>query len=146
MFESCLKKQQQMKELFLACSTDEAKYEKLIELGRQYSASFNETYKTKENLVQGCQSQVYLHSSSSGENILFEATSDALISAGLAALLTQVYSGETSETVLKCPPTYLDELGIRTSLTPTRANGLYSIHLRMKQEALNLLIKKSPQS
>lgn len=146
MFESCLRKQQEMKNFFLTCSTDEAKYEKLIELGRQHSASFHERYKIKENLVQGCQSQVYLHFFSSGEKIIFEATSDALISAGLAALLTQVYSDETPETVLKCPPTYLDELGIRTSLTPTRANGLYSIHLRMKQEALNLLIKKPSQS
>ena len=72
----------------------------------------------------------------------FEAEADALISAGLAALLTQVYSGETPETILKCPPTYLDEIGISASLTPNRANGLYSIHLRMKQEALKLLMKK----
>ena len=79
------------------------------------------------------------------DKIIFEAESDALISAGLAALLTQVYSGETPEVILKCPPSYIEELGINSSLTPNRASGLYSMHLQMKQEALKLLVERENQ-
>jgi cysteine desulfuration protein SufE len=141
MFENCLEKQRKIKEIFLACPSQEAKYEKIIEMGRQ-QVPLSPIYKTEENFVRGCQSQMYLHSYWSGDKIIFETESDALISAGLAALLTQVYSGETPEAILKCPPAYLEELGISTSLTPNRASGLYSVHLRMKQEALRLLVEK----
>ena len=141
MFEYCLEKQRQIKEIFLTCPSEEAKYEKIIALGRQ-QPPLASVYKVANNLVKGCQSQMYLHSYWSGNAIIFEAESDALISAGLASLLTQVYSGETPEVILKCPPTYLDELGISASLTPNRASGLYSVHLRMKQEALKLLVDR----
>lgn len=141
MFETCLKKQQEIKDLFLSCPTEESKYEKIIELGRQQKP-LSEIWKTSENLVKGCQSQLYLHSYWEGDKIMFETESDALISAGLAALLTKVYSGETPEAILKCPPRYIEELGIDTSLTPIRANGLYSVHLRMKQEALKMLVER----
>lgn len=141
MFDSCLEKQQYIKEIFLACPSEEAKYEKIIELGRQ-QPSLTPAYKIPENLVKGCQSQMYLHSYLSDNQIIFEAESDALISAGLAALLIKVYSGETPEVILKCPPTYLDEIGLSSSLTPNRANGLYSMHLRMKQEALKMLVER----
>jgi cysteine desulfuration protein SufE len=141
MFDSCLEKQQKLKDLLLACSSEEEKYEKIIELGRQ-QPPLSECYKTAENLVSGCQSQTYLHSYELNDKIIFEAASDALISAGLAALLIKVYSEETTEVILKCPPTYLDELGIRSSLTPNRANGLYSMHLRMKQDALKIMVAR----
>jgi cysteine desulfuration protein SufE len=140
-FDSCLAKQRQLTEVFLNCSSEEEKYEKIIEWGREQKP-LADTYKTHANLVSGCQSQVYLHCYWVGDNLAFEVESDALISAGLAALLTKVYSGETPEAVLKCPPTYLDEIGISASLTPNRASGLYSIHLRMKQEALKMLMER----
>lgn len=139
MFESCLKKQAAIKEIFTSCPTPESRYQKIIELGRDLPRLDN-THKIPENIVGGCQSTLYLHSYKDGNNIVFEAESDALISAGLAALLVMVYSGETPETVLKCPPSYLEELGISASLTPNRANGLYSLHLRMKQDALKQLM------
>ena len=140
MFTNCLEKQRKIKEMFLACPSEEAKYAKIIELGRQQPA-IDPAFKTPENFVKGCQSQMFLHCYLSDDKVIFETESDALISAGLAALLTNVYSGETPEAILKCPPTYLDELGISASLTPNRANGLYSVHLRMKQEALKLLVE-----
>jgi cysteine desulfuration protein SufE len=145
MFESCLDKQRQLKEIFLSCSSEEDKYHKIIELGRQQPA-LAPTYQTTENLVKGCQSQMYLRSYFIEDKINFEASSDALISAGLAALLTQVYSGESPETVIKCSPSYLEELGISASLSPSRANGLYSVHLRMKQDALKLLMEQQKSS
>jgi cysteine desulfuration protein SufE len=139
MFESCLEKQRLIKDQFATCQSEEAKYQKIIELGRQ-QPRLTDTDKTLDNLVKGCQSQMYLCSQIDENRVLFKAESDALISAGLVALLIGVYSGESPETILKCPPTYLDELGIQASLTPNRANGLYSIHLRMKQDALKWLM------
>lgn len=144
MFDSCLEKQRKIKELFLACPSEEAKYEKIIELGRLQSP-LAPTYKIPDNLVKGCQSQMYLHSYWSDDHIIFESESDALISAGLAALLVQVYSGESPEAILKCPPKYLDEIGINSNLTPNRASGLYSMHLRMKQDALKMLVERESQ-
>lgn len=142
MFESCLEKQAHVKAMFEAISSPEERYQKLIELGRALPPLAT-VDKTAENLVQGCQSTMYLKSTLSNGLITFEAEADALISSGLAALLVAVYSEETPETVLKCPPSYLDELGIGSSLTPNRANGLYNIHLRMKQDALKLYMSSN---
>lgn len=144
MFESCLEKQEQVKQLFASCSSEEKKYEKIIELGRN-QVPFAPGDKTVENLVRGCQSAMYLKSTLEDGRLYFAANSDALISAGLAAILLQVYNGETPESILKCPPTYLEELGISANLTPNRANGLYSIHLRMKQDALMFYMQQSRQ-
>ncbi len=141
MYESCLQKQAQMRALFDACRTEEAKYEKIIALGRDMPP-LDPRYKILENLVKGCQSAMFMRSYLDGKAAYFEAESDALISSGLAAILTQVYNGESPEVILKCPPAYLEDLGISASLTPSRANGLYSIHLRMKQDALKLLMQK----
>lgn len=146
MYESCLKKQQKIKDLFSSCSTEETKYDKIIELGRSLP-SFPSQEKKPENFVPGCQSIMYLTSKLEDGKVHFAAESDALISAGLAAILIQAYEGESPETILKCPPTYLEELGISASLTPNSANGLlYSIHLRMKQGALKLYMKQSTTS
>lgn len=145
MYESCLAKQQQVKDLFSSCPTEEKKYDKIIELGRTLPP-YPPEEKKPENFVPGCQSIMYLTSKLENGKVYFAAESDALISAGLAAILIQVYNGESPETILKCPPAYLEELGISASLTPNRANGLYSIHLRMKQDALKLYMKHSQSS
>lgn len=142
MFESCLEKQQQVKNLFASYPSEEKKYEKIIEMGRSLAPLALQD-KIPENFVKGCQSTMYLKSRLENGRVYFTADSDALISAGLAAILLQVYNGETPEVILKCPPTYLEELGISASLTPNRANGLYSIHLRMKQDALKLYMQSA---
>lgn len=145
MHESCLLKQSEIKHIFESCSNEEAKYAKIIELGRSLPKP-EQDIKKSEHLVKGCQSIMYLHSFMKERQVFFEIDSDALISAGLAALLTKVYSGEFPETILKCPPSFLEELGITASLTPNRANGLYSVHLRMKQEALKHILTQSNPS
>jgi cysteine desulfuration protein SufE len=142
MYTSCLSKQQSIKDLFSQLPNEEAKYSKIIELGRALPRLSPE-YKIPELEVKGCQSIMYMRSWEEEGKIFFQVDSDALISAGLAALLIHVYSGETPETILKCPPHYLEEMGIAAALTPNRANGLYSIHLKMKQDALSHLLKKS---
>lgn len=142
MFETCIGKQEKIKQLFGSCKDEEAKYRKIIELGRAQKP-LDPSHRLPENIVKGCQSTVYLHSSLVDGKVIFESESDALISSGLAQILILVYNEETPEAILKCPPDYLEELGISASLTPNRANGLYSIHLRMKQEALKFLIEQS---
>lgn len=139
MYESCLEKQKFVKSLFDNCVDDEAKYERIIELGKELP-KLDPVYKTEENLVKGCQSRMYLHTRFENNLLFFDAESDALISSGLAALLIRAYSGESPETVLKCPPKFLDELGISSTLTPSRANGLYSLHLKMQHAAFQFLI------
>lgn len=140
MYETCLEKQEAIKALFSHCDSEELKYQKIIEMGRQ-QPPLDPSYKTPENVVKGCQSTMYLHAYLKDNRVFFEAESDALISSGLAAILIHVYNNETPEAILKCPPNYLEALGISASLTPSRANGLYSIHLRMKQEALKFLLQ-----
>lgn len=119
----------------------EGKYRALIDLGRKLDP-YPETLKTPDRIVKGCQSTLYLSTHFEGGKLHFSASCDALISAGLAALLILAYSGEPPETILKRPPAFLSELGIADSLSPNRSNGLYQIHLRMKQEALKHLLQQ----
>ncbi|MCB1113148.1 MAG: SufE family protein [Chlamydiia bacterium] len=139
MYESCLQKQQKVKELFETCANEQDTYRKIIDLGREMPP-IDATDKVDENRVRGCQSIMYLVSDFKDGKVFFEAESDALISSGLAALMVKAYSGETPEAILKCPPDFLEELGITASITPNRANGLFSLHLRMKQDALKYLL------
>jgi cysteine desulfuration protein SufE len=129
----------EIKTRFAECKTPEEKYLKIIELGKLLPP-LNPQFKTSELIVPGCQSIVYLHSYLNDGLVYFEAESEALISAGLAYLLITAYNGEKPETILKCPPTFINELGISATLTPGRANGLASIYLRMKQDALKFLM------
>jgi cysteine desulfuration protein SufE len=138
-FSSCLNKQKEMEKLFASCSDADSRYQKIIELGKSLPP-FDSSLKIPENVVKGCQSVTYLHAFLQNGKVYFKISSDALISAGLAALLVNVYNEEPPETILKCPPLFLENIGISKSLTPNRAQGLYSIHLRMKQEALKLML------
>jgi len=120
---------------FSSLSSREALYSEMIAWGKKLPP-FDPTWKTEKNLVVGCQSKTYLHSTCKGNRVFFSASSDALISAGLAALLIAVYSEEPPETILLSPPLFLEELGIPSLLTPGRVNGLASLYLKMKQEAV----------
>ncbi len=132
-------KTQEIVDSFSSFETPEETYAYIIELGkRQVKLSVDE--KVQEHLVRGCQTQLYLIAQIEDKRIYFKAYADALISSGLAQLLIWFYNGRTPEEVLKTPPTFLEELKIPASLSPSRANGLYNIHLRMKQEALKELI------
>lgn len=128
-----------IKKSFGTLLSPEEKYHALIEMGSRLPP-FPAHFKTPQNLVQGCQSSLYLHSYFDDDRLIFLVASDSFISAGLAALLVAVYSGETPETILKNPPDFLSTLGIHASLSPNRSNGLSHIHLRMKQEAVKSLL------
>jgi len=134
-------KQESIKDLFKSCATNAHKYEKIIELGKQLP-SLEKNLCNEENRVPGCQSLMYLVSECRDGKVYFHADSDALISKGLAWLLIELYSGETPESILTTPPAFVDELGLISSLSLNRANGFASIHLKMKQCALNHIQEK----
>lgn len=138
-FNSCQTKQQQIKFLFRDRVTSEQKYEKIIELGRQL-ATYPAEFKTPDCLVKGCQSTMYIRVQLINGKMHFQAYSEALISAGLIALLLSVYNEEPPEVILTYPPHFLEELGIYSILSPGRSNGLASLLQRMKKEALDFLI------
>ncbi|PWU13238.1 MAG: SufE [Chlamydiae bacterium] len=141
-FESCLRKQTLAKKIFKTCVTPEEKYQKIIELGKNLPP-YPSMNKTPEHLVKGCQSTMYLLSYFQKTKMYFEVYSEALISAGLAALLLSVYQEEPPEVILKCPPLFLEEIGLYAALSPSRSNGLSHLFLRMKQEALQSLTRKT---
>lgn len=134
-FETCLDKQSAIKEMFSHCLTTEEKYKKIIELG-QTLPSLEPIYRLPENLVEGCQSMMYLFTTCENGKMAFKIYSEALISKGLAALLILIYEGEPPEALLKCPPAVLSEIGIQQTLTPGRSNGLFNLYLKMKQQAI----------
>lgn len=138
----CLDRQKEIVRSFESCENEEKRYEKIIELGRA-ALPLNDRYKVPENNVPGCQSIMHMHAWMEGERVFFAAESEALISSGLAQLLIKVYSGLTPEAVLKCPPDFLEHLHLKATLSPNRASGLYSIHLKMKQQALKFLVNPS---
>jgi len=138
--ESFAEKTQEVKELFRDCHTVEAKYQRIIELGRQ-QVPLAADVKNDKTLVRGCQSVLYLQTTLSDGKLYFQTEAEALISAGLGQLLTRVYSGESPETILRNPPKYIEEMEIAQTLTPGRANGLASMYVRMKEEALQCLMR-----
>lgn len=127
---------------FLTLDTPAEKYHLLMDLGKTLPA-IDPQYKTGDYLVRGCQSELYIHAEQRDGLIFFSAGTDALISAGLAALLVETYSGETIETILKEPPHFLQALGIYASLSPNRAQGIFHIYQKMKLLAI-LLSQKQP--
>ena len=127
----CTEKENQLKALFAACSSKEEKYQKIIELGQKLPP-LDKSFKTEENLVQGCQSIMHLHCWEEDGKLFFLADSAALISKGLAALLIFVYSGQPKEALLNSPPSFLSELGIEKALSPGRSNGLLNLFLKMR--------------
>lgn len=134
-----LRKIEALKLQFALLNSREALYQQIMEWGKRLPP-FNPAWKMEENRVAGCQSTMYLYAHFENSKLYFYADSDALISAGLASLLIAAYSGEPAETILLTPPTFLEELGIPSALTPGRANGLASLYLKMKQDAVRFLL------
>ncbi|WP_454947074.1 SufE family protein [Capnocytophaga leadbetteri] len=111
------------------------RYEYMIELGKSLPL-IAEQYKTDDYLIKGCQSQVWLHADYQEGKIFFTADSDAIITKGIVALLVRVYSGHTSEEILAAKTDFIDQIGLKEHLSPTRANGLVSMLEQMKRYAL----------
>jgi cysteine desulfuration protein SufE len=113
------------------------KYEYIIELGKDLPL-IDEAYKTKENIIVGCQSQVWLHAEKIDNKIVYTAEADAIIAKGIIALLIQVLSNEEPEAILNAELQFIKEIGLQEHLSPTRSNGLVSMVKQMKLYALAL--------
>ncbi len=110
------------------------KYEYIIELGKNLSA-FPEERKTEDRLIKGCQSRVWLDYKIEDSKIYFSADSDAIITKGIISLLISLYSGRTAKEIAEDDFAFLEEIGLRENLSPTRANGLASMVESIKKVA-----------
>lgn len=124
---------------FQSCKSPKEIYAKIMQIGQEMN-SLEPSFRTEKNLVRGCQSEMFLLTEEKNGKLYFKAYSDALISAGLAALLIYLLEGLSPSEVLQYEPKIFDTLQIASSLSPSRSNGLYHIHLRMKQDALKHLL------
>jgi len=111
------------------------KYNYLIEMGKSLPV-INEKYKIDSNLITGCQSRVWLHSEYKDGLIFFTADSDAVITKGIVNLLIRVFSGHTADEILSAETEFLDAIGLKDHLSPTRSNGLLSMIKQIKLFAL----------
>ena len=107
------------------------KYEYIIDLGKELPL-IDGRYKTEDNLIKGCQSQVWLHAELEDGKVIFTADSDAIITKGIIALMVRVLSDETPENIANAELEFVDQIGLKEHLSPTRANGLVSMIKQMK--------------
>lgn len=110
------------------------KYEYLISLGKNLT-SFPEEKKTDDKLIKGCQSRVWLDCKEDDGCLVFTADSDAIITKGIISLLISVYSGRTAEEIKTDDFAFIEEIGLKENLSPTRANGLVSMIEKIKEYA-----------
>ncbi len=127
--------QQQIIDEFNALSDWTERYKHIIKLGRELQP-LDDQYKVEENLVRGCQSQVWLHTALEDGKVIFEADSDAAITKGLVALMVRFYSDREPDTIINTEPMFIKKIGMQEHLSPTRSNGLASMVKQMKIYAM----------
>lgn len=111
------------------------RYEYIIELGKSLPL-IDEQYKTEENIIKGCQSKVWVHAEEKEGNVIFTADSDAILTKGIIAILIRTFSNQTPKQILDADTNFIDEIGLKEHLSPTRANGLVSMIKQIKMYAL----------
>lgn len=116
------------------------RYQYIIDLGKSLPL-IDAAYKLDENLIKGCQSKVWLYSELQDEKLIFTADSDAILTKGIVALLLRVYSNQKAEDILKADTDFIDQIGLKEHLSPTRANGLVSMIKQIKMYAIALQAK-----
>lgn len=116
------------------------RYEYIIELGKSLPL-IDEEHKTNENLINGCQSKVWIHADKIDDRIVFTADSDAILTKGIISLLLRVFSKQTPETILNAELDFIDQIGLKEHLSPTRANGLLAMIKQIKLYALAYKMK-----
>lgn len=117
------------------------RYEYIIELGKNLPL-INEEFKTEENIIKGCQSKVWLQGEKQGDTVVFTADSDAILTKGIIAILIRVFSHQKPADILEADMDFIDEIGLKEHLSPTRANGLVSMIKNIKMYALAFDSKK----
>ena len=111
------------------------RYEYMIELGKSLPL-IDEQYKTDDHIIKGCQSKVWVHADMKDGLVVFTADSDAIITKGIIAILIRVFSNQAPNTILETDTDFIDEIGLKEHLSPTRANGLVSMIKQIKMYAL----------
>lgn len=111
------------------------RYEHMIELGKSLPL-IEEKYKTDDNLIKGCQSKVWVHAEMNDDKLVFTADSDAIITKGIIAILVRVYSNQHPKAIIEADTAFIDEIGLKEHLSPTRANGLVSMIKQLKMYAV----------
>lgn len=111
------------------------RYEYIIELGKSLPL-IEEQYKTEDNIIQGCQSKVWVHAELQGDKVVFTADSDAILTKGIIAILIRAFSNQKASAILEANTDFIDEIGLKEHLSPTRANGLVSMIKKLKMYAL----------
>ena len=111
------------------------RYEYIIELGKSLPL-IDEKFKTEENIIKGCQSKVWLQGEENNGKIAFTADSDAILTKGIIAILIRVFSNQKPSAILEANTDFIDEIGLKEHLSPTRANGLVSMIKQIKMYAL----------
>ncbi|MGB3774978.1 MAG: SufE family protein [Leeuwenhoekiella sp.] len=111
------------------------RYEYMIELGKTLPL-IDEKYKTEEYIIKGCQSKVWVHADMEEGKVAFTADSDAIITKGIIAILIRTFSGQPPKEILDADTAFIDKIGLKEHLSPTRANGLVSMIKQIKLYAI----------
>ena len=127
--------QQEIIEEFSMFDDWEERYQYMIELGKTLPL-INPTYKTDDNLIKGCQSKVWVHAELKDDKIEFTADSDAIITKGIIAILIRVFSNQHPKDIIDADVSFIDQIGLKEHLSPTRANGLVSMIKQLKLYAI----------
>jgi cysteine desulfuration protein SufE len=120
----------------------EGKYEHLIDFGNHLPL-IEKQHKTDDKLIKGCQSRVWLHVELHNEKVVFTADSDAIITKGIVAILIRVFSGQTPEEIMQADLKFIDDIGLKEHVSPTRANGLVSMIKQIKMYAIALNLSQN---
>jgi cysteine desulfuration protein SufE len=116
------------------------KYEYIIDLGKSLPI-INDTFKTSANTIKGCQSKVWLYAEYINNKLIFTADSDAIITKGIVAVLIRVFSNQSPKDIVDAKTDFIEEIGLKQHLSPTRANGLSSMIKQIKLYAVGYLNK-----
>ena len=111
------------------------KYEHIIDLGKSLPL-IEKQYKTEDNLIKGCQSRVWLHAQHKDGKVIYTADSDAIMTKGIVALLVRAFSEQKAQDIVEADTDFINQIGLKEQLSPTRANGLVSMVKQMKLYAL----------
>ena len=135
------KVQEEIKSEFFAFDDWMDKYNYLIEMGKNVP-EIDEKYKDQQHLISGCQSRVWLHARHENGLIRFTADSDAVITKGLVSLLLRVFDGQSPDAIMKADMGFIDDIGLKEHLSPTRSNGLNSMIKQIKLYAMAFKAKE----
>jgi len=133
--ESITEKQQEVIEEFSLFEDWMQRYEYMIDLGKSLPL-IAEEYKTEDNIIKGCQSKVWVHAALEEDQLVFTADSDAIITKGIIAILIRVFSHQHPKAILEADTDFIDKIGLKEHLSPTRANGLVSMIKQIKMYAV----------